>query len=529
MSGAFDVIIIGSGFGGAITGCRLAEKGLKVLILERGRRWDAENYPSQTGDSWLFDPNEPEKQNGWFDFRFLNDMIVAQGAGVGGGSLVYANVSAEANPLIFKQGWPPEITYDELKPYYDKVGKMLNVQTIPDNQKPPHMRLIHDAAVNTGNESRYRHLDLAITFDPDYTYDQPDPHNDDKSKKFINDQGVEQGTCIHCANCDVGCQVKAKNTLDFNYIPQAEKHHAEVRPLHVVKYIEPVNGGYRVHFDRLEDGRRIPGHETAARVIIAGGSLNSTEILLRSRDEYKTLPLVSSLLGHNWSSNADFISASFDHRDRTISPTRGPTISSVIDFFDGSQDGQRFMIEDGGYPNFLADYIQETAEKRRKHEKGKYRELLEFLAKLARARDPQSDDMLWFAVGVDAANGRLYLGRRWWWPWSRILKLDWDVTNSEPVIDAIVKMHAELGRSTGGHPWVPPTWKYLLNLITAHPLGGCKMGTSIDNGVVNHRGEVFGYPNLFVVDGSIVPESVGINPSRTIGALAERAAHLFEG
>ena len=130
MPNTYDVIIIGSGFGGAVTACRLAERGQKVLILERGRRWDAKDYPREPHDPWIYDQNSPAEYNGWLDFNFLGDskMTVVTGAGVGGGSLVYANVSMIPPPKSFAEGWPPEIKYDELLPYFDTVGKMLNVQ-----------------------------------------------------------------------------------------------------------------------------------------------------------------------------------------------------------------------------------------------------------------------------------------------------------------------------------------------------------------------------------------------------------------
>ncbi|HEY6120065.1 MAG TPA: GMC family oxidoreductase N-terminal domain-containing protein, partial [Pyrinomonadaceae bacterium] len=271
MPNAFDVIVIGSGFGGAITGCRLAEKGLKVLILERGRRWDSK-FPRRISDDWRYDYDEPEENNGWLDMRFLDDVIVAQGAGVGGGSLIYANVSVKPKPEIFDQGWPPEITYTELDPYFDRVGVMLNVQPVPPNQNPPHQELIRDAANALGYQARFGPLPLAITFNPNFDYNADDPFNDNKSQKYVNPFGVEQGTCVHCGNCDVGCQVQAKNTLDLNYIPLAEKNHAEVRPLHLVRYIKPENGGYRVYYDEIKDGRLVPGSERADRVIVAAGS-----------------------------------------------------------------------------------------------------------------------------------------------------------------------------------------------------------------------------------------------------------------
>jgi cholesterol oxidase len=135
--------------------------------------------------------------------------------------------------------------------------------------------------------------------------------------------------------------------------------------------------------------------------------------------------------------------------------------------------------------------------------------------------------MPWFAQGVDAGNGQLRLKRRWWLWGERTLDLDWDITRSEALIDRIVDMHKRLSAATGGTALVPPTWSVFKYLITPHPLGGCGMGTGRENGVVDHRGAVFGYPGLYVIDGAIVPEALGVNPSRTIAALAERAAGLI--
>jgi cholesterol oxidase len=134
--------------------------------------------------------------------------------------------------------------------------------------------------------------------------------------------------------------------------------------------------------------------------------------------------------------------------------------------------------------------------------------------------------MPWFAQGVDAANGTLSLHHSLL-TGEPCLNLAWDIGKSKPTIDAIVAMHEKLSAATGGNPLVPPTWSWLHNLVTPHPLGGCGVGTTILNGVVNHAGEVFNYKNLYVIDGSIVPEALGVNPSRTIGALAERAAKII--
>ena len=146
MSQKFDAIVIGSGFGGAITACRLAEKGMKVLVLERGRRWTPQDYPRKRRDAWLFSGNQPARQNGWLDLRFFRNMTVAQAAGVGGGSLAYSNVALEAHPSLFdRNGWPAEITYDELKPCYDRVTR--------DDEPADGARWPADAALQAGPRS----------------------------------------------------------------------------------------------------------------------------------------------------------------------------------------------------------------------------------------------------------------------------------------------------------------------------------------------------------------------------------------
>jgi cholesterol oxidase len=519
----YDVIVIGSGFGGAISACRLAEKNYKVLILERGRRWDKTTYPRKPGDAWTWSHSRPEEENGWLDLRTFRHMGVAQGAAVGGGSLIYANVSCEAPQNAFSLGWPEEVTYAELKPYYDAVARFMNVQPVPDNQWTKRMELMRDGALAIGQGTRFKKLELAVSFDPAYDPDQPEAQSADKSKTFKNDQGMIQGTCVHLGTCDVGCEVDARNTLDKNYIPWAERHKAEVRELHLVTNIEGIEGGYRVSFDRLADGKRIPGSQNARIVIIAAGSLGSTELLLRCRDITKSLTALGGRLGHGWSSNGDFLTpALYPHR--AVEPSQGPTIACAIDFQDGSEGGERFWIEDGGFPNLLAAYLAAEGSAESRGQMSQI--LLSAVRHLLHGPNPLKNVMPWFAQGVDSADGQLLLATH---PLTgeRTLDLNWDVEKSKAVIERIVAMHLRLSAGTGGHPIVPPTWSLFHYLVTPHPLGGCNMGTSAADGVVNHAGEVFGYPNLYVADGAVVPEALGVNPSRTIGALAERTAYLI--
>jgi cholesterol oxidase len=522
----FDVIVIGSGFGGAITGCRLAEAGFKVLILERGRRWDNTTYPRDPEDAWVWNHNSPEKENGWVDLRVFPNMAVAQGAAVGGGSLIYASISVEAPKRVFDHGWPQEVTYSELKPHYDTVKKFMNVQKMPDNQRNGRTRLMKEGAEKLGYGDRFEMLDMAVSFDPDLVYDPNNLPPIGKEKRFVNAQGVEQGTCIHLGNCDIGCDVYAKNTLDKNYIPWAEKHGAEVRPLHIVTNIEPDSVGYRVSFDRIDQSTksRVSGSETARIVIVAAGSLGSTELLLRCRDVNRSLPNISQFLGHNWSSNGDFLTPAL-YKDFDIHPAKGPTISSAINFLDGVIDKQSFWIEDGGFPNLVTNVLK-------KHGGGLSKaayaaSLIKHIDDLLLKFDPFSNAMPWFAQGVDAGDGVMSMKRPWWFFGERKFHLSWDVSKSRPMFDTIINTHKKLSHATGGEPLVPPTWTLAHYLVTPHPLGGCNMGNTPGTGVVDHTGKVFGYDNLYVADAAIIPTPLGVNPSRTIGALAERIASII--
>jgi cholesterol oxidase len=524
MSEKFDAIVVGSGFGGSITACRLAEKGMKVLVLERGRRWTPDEYPRKPGDAWTYDVHQPEKRDGWLDLRFFKKMIVAQAAGVGGGSLSYSSVATEAHASCFERGWPPEITYAALKPRYDTVARVMNLQTLPDGQLTDRLKLTREAAEKLGHRDRFAKAPLAVSFSPDWHYGLDDPFDRRHSKPFVNAQGQRQGTCIHLGHCDIGCEVRAKNGLDVTYLPGAEKHGCDVRPLHLVRRVEPVEGGFRVEFDRVARHTLVRGHVRADRVFLAAGSLGSTELLLRARDEHRTLPNLSRMLGRGWSPNANVLSMAFYPGER-VRQSVGPTITSMIDFMDGISTSERFVVEDDGYPNLLLSALRASVG--HGTDRGLSRSLREYLEQRPAANDPRGGMMLWLGAGVDAADGELRLGRTWTRPFRRTLDLDWNPEGSRGVIDAVLALHRRMSEATGGRPTADLGWRRFRSLLTLHPLGGCRMAATPQSGVVNHLGQVFGYPNLFVVDGAIVPVAIGRNPSHTIAALAEHVvAHV---
>ena len=396
----------------------------------------------------------------------------------------------------------------------------MNVQKLPLSQWTPRTRLMQEAATKTGNASRFQPLELAVNFDPTLTLDPSNPPGQEQSHTAPNQHGAMQGTCYHCGNCDIGCDVDARNTLEKNYLFLARQNGADVRPLHLVTHLEAVpQGGYTVHFDRLGNGSRINDRLTSPVVVLAAGSLGSTELLLRSRDDYRTLPNVSAMLGEKWSSNGDFLTPAFYPADQF--PSVGPTITSAIDFHDRmGSDRPSYWIQDGGFPDILKNSVN-LLENRKWLGLGSWA-VLPALQLLFSA--PGKHVMPWFAQGIDGGNGVLKVRRPWYFFGRRRLTLDWNPARSEAVFEAILEQQVAFSKATGGLPWSSPAWALSRSLITPHPLGGCAMADTIQAGVVDRFGQVFNYPGLYVADGAIFPRALGVNPSRTIAALAEHIA-----
>lgn len=518
MRDVYEVVVIGSGFGGAITACRLAQAGRSVCILERGKRWGRKDFPRTTGQVahafWNY------KDFGLLDYRAFKRIDVIQASGVGGGSLVYFNVHIRTPKEIFEQPqWPLGVKRDRLDPFYDKAKDMLEAKPLcppAELDMPNRTTSFFSAAQAAGKKAEL--VDIAVYTGPEK----------------INRAGVLQSGCVYCGNCMLGCHVHAKNTLDLNYIPLAEKNGAEVYPLHLVEKIEPLaeKKGYRVHFKHFHpenNGEYELGSVVGRKVIISAGSLGSTEILLRSRDVHHTLPDLSKMLGERFSGNGDFLLAGAFEANRQIDPGSGPSITAITGW---STPKNRIYIEDLGFPDPFLWYLEGALPTPRRllNLKLAFKKYLWRALGLSRASAFTDGAEKLFSGGVtprflpflgmgtDAADGKLKLS-------DKNIDIEWNTRRSREMFDEMEEGLKKLSRGIGGR-YVPSIlWRWpLRKLLTAHPLGGCVMSDEPDKGVVNEFGEVWNYPNLYVADGSIIPTALSVNPSATISALAERIA-----
>jgi cholesterol oxidase len=559
----YDMVIIGSGFGGSITACRLAEaqkkagKGVSVCVLERGKRYHMGEFPrnlSKPKDWWWRDGGK-KGWKGLLEFRSFNDISVLVGSGIGGTTLLYLDVQIDAFKSTFdirgpegQRRWPSAIRgkpaedpqgngLENMLPYYQRVFDMLRPSPIPE---PPLKTLALKAAADgAGASERFRLLNVAVYWGVDGG--QKGVLNTDPYGRG----GPPQIGCGFCGECFIGCNTHSKNTLDLNYLWFAAKAGAEVYSQHKVVKIElnpedhPIHPkGYTVHYEDLR--WNLSGTVSAKILIVSAGSLGSTELLLRSKHGYRngrkkippTLPDLSDMLGRYFSGNGDFGAGGFE-TNRTTNPMTGPTITSVVDYRD-KLEGHGFIIEDGGFPDILRAFLRRTsggyasgrAWLRALKEifnvggserlaKGIFKQLLNQLD-----FDAVRDNLLYLAMGIDAADGEMSIDEE------GNLEINWNNRHSMPLFREMEKTLRELTESPrpglDGNLMLNPTWSAQKHLITVHPLGGCPMGDDVAKGVVDADGQVFNYSNLYVVDGSIVPSALGPNPSKTIGALAER-------
>ncbi len=542
----FDAVIVGSGFGGSVMAYRLAGAGLKVCLLERGKLWPPGSFPRSplALKRAVWDPKQG--LHGFFNLWQFKEMGALVSAGVGGGSLIYANVFLEKDERWFVDGgpdgvrpWP--IDYADLERHYKAVRRMINPAKYPVAYRDTTPKTVAFREAAEARKLKPFYPKLAITFSRGH-----EPLGVRIKEDRPNIHGVPRYTCRLVGECDAGCNYGSKNSLDFNYITEAEYLGASIDARNEVKSFAPPaekGGLFRIEavdYRPLDEGgepeRRVI---FARRLILSAGSLGSTYLLLANRS---ALPNLSKRLGTRFSGNGDLITfASHCTRIvngepvlREIEPTKGPVITMaarIPDTADGGT-GPGFYLEDGGYPAFVA-WIQEFidlprffwADKRaiakalwRIVTRNPERDLGDEIAGIAGDRELAAGTLPLLGMGREIPQGTMRLddGGR--------LDVEWSFELAKPYYDRMRGVMEGVAHELGGTFHDDILWK-LNQVITAHPLGGCPMGPSAEEGVVDPRtGEVHGYPGLHVADGSVMPGPVGTNPSLTIAAVADRFA-----
>lgn len=489
-----DAIVIGSGFGGAVAAARLAQAGFAVTVLERGRRWQAGSFPRSPDmrDGWLWDVDD-----GLYDVRWLDSMLALQAAGWGGGSLAYANVFARPAANTLDDRWPQTLRRDNLDPYYDLAGTMLEVSPVQADpatgQVPARTSVLEDLGEQLQIRPATIRPNLAVRFGPAESWS-------------ANDHGIPQRGCAFLGECVLGCNRSAKNSLDFNYLAVAEQHGATAVTGAEVRRIEQDDSGWSVwSVENTGVGARWI-RRTATRVFLAAGAVATTELLLRSRDVDQTLPNLSPVLGHGFSGNGDYLALS-NLRRGEADLTTGPTITTttVLDVWERSESVW-FQVQDGAVPAAISGVLEHVLPLRR---------MRAWWSRLRR-HDPKRT-IAFLSMGHDAGTGRLELDRH------GKARLRWVNRWQSRLYRAEDRVGPAVARIVGSRVRPALTWSVFKRPVTVHPLGGVPTGSDRATGVVGPDRQVHGYPGLYVMDGSVIPASTGANPSATILASAERA------
>lgn len=554
-----DAVVVGSGFGGSVAALRLAEGGKSVVLMERGKAYPPGSFartPSEMGRNF-WDPDRG--LYGLFDAWTFRGMEGLVSSGLGGGSLIYANVLLRKDPKWFVkespvpgggyENWP--FSYEDLEPFYGDAEKMLQPVPYPYRDTPKTNAMEASAAA----------LGLAISRPPIAVTFATGPDAEPRSNVplpaapygSVHGDGTVRTTCLLSGECDIGCNIGAKNTLDHNYLSAAKRAGADLRTFHDVRGIRPLHGtgplhgGYEVRYvvhDPQEPGALLRERFIRCRRLVLGaGTFGSNFLLLRNRG---SLPALSETLGTRFSGNGDLLTFIMDAKTgeagppnghggtsgvRTLSGSRGPVITTAIrvpDTVDGGS-GRGYYVEDAGYPAFM-NWLIETAQlgqvvrrtarvatqllKDRLFEARRSNISADLAAALGDGRLSSSSVPL-LGMGRDIPDGVMSLqdGR---------LAVNWTLSTSNDYFGRVQKTMEAIAGQLDGNFVDNPLW-WAKRVITVHPIGGSPSGRNPSEGVCDEYGEVFGYPGLHVVDGAAMPGPVGANPSLTIAAFAERA------
>ncbi len=518
-SDELDVVIIGSGFGGSVAAMRLAQKGYRVAVLEAGKRWRAADFPKSNWNVRKYFWAPRFRCFGIQNITLLRGVMVLHGTGVGGGSLVYANTLMRPDDAVFSdKSWNPSVAWSrELGPHFEIAQKMLGVTTNP--------------ALMEGEEALRRvgeRMGAGSTFHPTEVGVYFGKPNEKVADPYFSGAGPERSGCVLCGGCMVGCRYLAKNTLDHNYLWFAERFGAKIFAETRATRITPRDGGYEVEtasstswFPRA--GPRL----RARRVVLAAGVLGTVELLLKSREVHGTLPNISGRLGDFVRTNGEsLLGATSFERHRELS--RGIAIGAAF------HPNSLTKIESVRYPagsgamrllgvpltpdgNFFTRPLKMLVRMLKR---------LPAMLRLLTVADWARSTVILLVMQTVDQHLRLRLGRSLLRPFRRLKGAPTDKPIPSHLL--VAQEAAEiLAEEIHGEPQNVISEVLLRTPATAHILGGCAIGTSKDDGVIDANHEVFGHPGLYVCDGSVIPGNLAVNPSLTITALAERFASHF--
>jgi cholesterol oxidase len=527
---AYDFLIVGSGYGGAIIAARLATANLNpqtsVCVLERGSEWPSGTFPDSL-DGVLAQTRSLVAPLGLYEILHFRDISVISGSGVGGSSLISAGVAALPEAAIFQQHWPAALNYEALLPYYRRALEVLDARPHPRAHEIKKVQALERRAREVGD--RATPLMLAINFNID----------------GANRHGVDQKPCIDCGDCITGCNVGSMNSLDKNYLALARRAGAEIFTAAEVQWLEKRSEGrWRVHGFHLTPEREAFTID-AANVVLAAGAIHSAEILLRSAHHGLS---VSRALGTRFSGNGDLFGLAYNgdfstriegfgnHPDSPLAADPpGPTIVAGV-----HTAGQHPALIEGislprAYVN--AARIAFTVIRGESTRAGSESHRRTRMASDFLFGDPASSggaldrSLFYLAFGLHDGEGQLSFEVSRLNP-EGALKIDWANANEQLLASILQERLRRHARSMGAHYVSNPLWGMtnVRHTLTPHPIGGCPIGDNPDSGAVDPYGRVFAadgsvHDGLFVSDGSLLPAPLGVNPMLTICALAEHIAN----